>query len=122
MVKRLPSLLPDLRSLMLCLVNLRPIRIRDDEAAALQRTVLEPLDNMVRRLGAHVEECVVALEAGMYDWLRTKAIKAGEEPEQVHLGAVQEQLWRHLHGGDTRGSGPLRLPVPTGSTSIPYIP
>jgi hypothetical protein len=103
LLRRLPTLLPDLRSLMLCLCLVEPkrYRIRGDDAEALQRTVMEPLDDMVRRLGTHVEECVVSLESGMYDCLRAKAIEAGEELEQFHLGAVQEQLWRPLHNGGT---------------------
>ncbi|KAJ6445139.1 RES domain-containing protein [Purpureocillium lavendulum] len=67
-----------------------------------EETIMQPVDGMVRRLGAHVRDCSVAIPSSMYGPRRRRAKVAGAIVEQACYGGCLERYWRPLDGASHR--------------------
>ena len=110
---QLPGMFPNLRFLYIALQgNLCPWKrteagIRVDwgrRTEIWEEHIMQPIDNMVRRLAPQVQECFIALPSVEYSIrMRVAREQAGVLVEQVHLGAQRERHWRRVNNSTNLG-------------------
>lgn len=113
LLERVPGIFPSLRSLYIAPQgNLGPWKStesglrydRDRCVEMLEKHLMQPMDSMVRRLGPHTQECVIALPSGEYCmWRKSVLGQADVLVEQVHRGAKHERSWRRVDGSANLG-------------------
>lgn len=97
-----PELFPNLASLYLSLQGrLHDHKPKEDKGGDWFRSnrddVLAPVDAMVRKLGASVKECTIAVTSSVYMDRRDRAKKLGFKVEHRYKGEL-ERHWRSLGG------------------------
>jgi hypothetical protein len=102
----LPSTFPHLRKLYVSLQgHLKPKNVPLSKLMDLSEPVImEPVDDMVRRLGPHVQECRIAIPFTLYEPRRYKATGT---TLKLRWGLRKEwqRIWRELPDTETKDSG-----------------
>lgn len=68
----------------------------EERFGILEKTIMIPVDNMVRTLGAHVQEISVAIPSTLYYHYRERAQSLGWKAEQTCATGQLERHWRPL--------------------------
>lgn len=93
-----PSMFPNVQRLYVSLQGLlHPTTVIDgrtnynDRISTADNYIMKPVDDMVRKLGAHVLDCSVAIPSSLYAPQRDRTRDMGGQIEQAYLGGKLER-------------------------------
>ncbi|KAF6803419.1 hypothetical protein CMUS01_15093, partial [Colletotrichum musicola] len=98
LMKHLPPVLNNLRTLHLSLISTAARPFPSSDAASALVDLLKPAENMLRQLPSTIIECTVAVPSSLYRASRDEAIAEGRRVVEHFCRRQRERHWRKLDG------------------------